>query len=573
MYKLVRFIKPYKKEFILGPIFKLAEAILEIFLPTLMALIIDNGVNAGNKIYIIKVGVLMVLCAIVGLLCALVCQFMASRASQGVSTDIRNSMFEHIGTFSYLEIDRLGTSSLINRTTSDVNQIQSAVAMLIRLVIRAPFLCIGGTVMAMILNIKLSLVLFISIPIFSLVLYIIMKITVPMYKRVQQKLDNIAMVLRRNLTGMKVIRAFSTVELEKTKFKESTQDYLEMSTKVGKIAAITNPATLLIVNFAIIAVLWFGGIRVNVGDMTQGEIIAYINYLTLILSSLIIVANLIVLFTKASASASRINEVFETEPSINDKENTEVKESKDAPVIKFDKVYFSYNNSNEYDIENLSFEAYKGQTVGIIGATGAGKSTIVNLIMRFYDIVKGDIFIEGVNIKDYPQQYLRNKIGLVPQKSVLFTGTIKENIRWGKKDATDEEIKEALSIAQASDFIEGLENKYDTVVTRGGNNFSGGQKQRLAIARAVVKKPKILILDDSSSALDYATDAALRKNLKSYSKDITTIIISQRASTIRDSDLIIVLDNGQVKGVGKHSELYESCDIYKEMYLLQEGKQ
>lgn len=566
MYKLVRFLKPYKKEFILGPLFKLAEAVLEILLPTLMALIIDNGVNTADKNYIFIIGGLMLICTTIGLICALLCQFMASRASQGVGTDIRNSIFEHIGAFSHKEIDKFGTASLINRTTSDVNQVQSAVAMLIRLVIRAPFLCIGGAAMAIIIDAKLSLILFISIPIFIIVLYLIMKKTIPMYRIVQQKLDNIALILRQNLSGVRVIRAFSAVEKEKVNFKSSTQDYYNMAVKVGKIASLTNPATTLIMNLAIIAVLWFGGIRVNLGAMTQGQIIAYINYLTLILNALIVVANLVVLFTKASASASRINEIFETNPSIQDS-HTKIHESLNSPIIEFKNVSFAYNDNSEYAIENLSFKVFKGQFIGIIGGTGSGKSTIVNLIPRFYDVTKGSIFINGVNIKDYSQQNLRNKIGIVPQHAVLFSGTIKNNIRWGKKDATDEQIKQAAYIAQASDFIENLKDKYDTQISQGGINFSGGQKQRLTIARAIVKKPDILILDDSSSALDYATDSALRKALKAITQ--TTIMISQRASSLTGADLIIVLDDGKVAGIGKHDELIKNCDVYKEICLSQ----
>lgn len=566
MYKLVRFLKPYKKEFILGPLFKLAEAVLEILLPTLMALIIDNGVNTADKNYIFIIGGLMLICTTIGLICALLCQFMASRASQGVGTDIRNSIFEHIGAFSHKEIDKFGTASLINRTTSDVNQVQSAVAMLIRLVIRAPFLCIGGAAMAIIIDAKLSLILFISIPIFIIVLYLIMKKTIPMYRIVQQKLDNIALILRQNLSGVRVIRAFSAVEKEKVNFKSSTQDYYNMAVKVGKIASLTNPATTLIMNLAIIAVLWFGGIRVNLGAMTQGQIIAYINYLTLILNALIVVANLVVLFTKASASASRINEIFETNPSIQDS-HTKIHESLNSPIIEFKNVSFAYNDNSEYAIENLSFKVFKGQFIGIIGGTGSGKSTIVNLIPRFYDVTKGSIFINGVNIKDYSQQNLRNKIGIVPQHAVLFSGTIKNNIRWGKKDATDEQIKQAAYIAQASDFIENLKDKYDTQISQGGINFSGGQKQRLTIARAIVKNPDILILDDSSSALDYATDSALRKALKAITQ--TTIMISQRASSLTGADLIIVLDDGKVAGIGKHDELIKNCDVYKEICLSQ----
>lgn len=569
MYKLIRFLKPYKKEFILGPVFKLAEAILEILLPTLMALIIDNGISSQNKVYIFKIGGLMILCTTIGLGCALVCQFMASRASQGIGTDIRNHIFKHIGTFSHKELDEFGTASLINRTTSDVNQIQSAVAMLIRLVVRAPFLCIGGAVMAMIIDLKLSLVLFISIPIFAIILYLIMKKTIPLYKIVQNKLDNITLVLRENLTGVRVVRAFATVEKEKEIFKNTTEDYSVTAVKVGLISALTNPVTTLIMNFAIIAVLWFGGIRVNIGSMTQGQIIAYVNYLILILNALVIVANLVVLFTKASASALRINEIFETKTILQDKEYINIIENSNDCVIEFQNVCFSYNDTKQYVLKNLSFKIFKGQTIGIIGGTGSGKTTLVQLIPRFYDASEGKILINGVDVKDYSQEILRKKIGVVPQKAVLFSGTIEENIKWGKPDATDEEIQTAAQIAQASSFINDLKDTYSSKILQGGSNFSGGQKQRLTIARAIVKQPQILILDDSSSALDYATDMELRKALKTHTQDMTVIIISQKASTLKNSDLIIVLEEGEIAGIGKHDELIKNCNIYKEICLSQ----
>lgn len=573
MYKLIRFLKPYKKELILGPTFKLAEAILEVLLPTLMALIIDNGVASQNKVYIFKIGGLMMLCTTIGLGCALVCQFMSSRASQGVGTDIRDAIFKHIGTFSHKELDKFGTSSLINRTTSDVNQIQSAVAMLIRLVIRAPFLCIGGAVMAMIIDLKLSLILFISVPVFVIILYFIMKKSIPLYKIVQSKLDNIALVLRENLTGIRVVRAFATVEKEKEIFKNTTEDYSATAVRVGLISSLTNPATTLIMNLAVIAVLWFGGIRVNVGSMTQGQIIAYVNYLILILNALVVLANLVVLFTKASASASRINDIFETKSILQDKENVNVFENKNDCVIEFKNVCFSYNDTKQYVLKNLSFKAFKGQTIGIIGGTGAGKTTLVQLIPRFYDVSEGEVLINGVNVRDYSQEALRKKIGIVPQKAVLFSGTITENIRWGKKNATDKEIQRAAQTAQASSFIKDLKEGYNSKISQGGSNLSGGQKQRLTIARAIIKQPQILILDDSSSALDYATDVELRKALKNYTKDMTVIIISQRASTLKNSDLIIVLEDGDVEGVGIHDELIKSCSIYKEICLSQTGEE
>ncbi len=564
---IIKYLKPYKKEFILGPIFKLIEAILELFLPTLMALIIDKGVSLNNKVYIFKLGTLMLLCTLIGLLCAFLCQFMASRASQGVGTDIRNKIFEHIGTFSHKEIDKFGTSSLINRITSDVTQIQLAVAMLIRLVVRAPFLCIGGIVMAMIIDIKLSSIIFISVIIFSMALYLIMKKTIPLYKMVQIKLDSIALKLRENLIGVKTIRAFGLVELEKQKFKNITKEYNLVATKALKILTLTNPLTNLIINFAIIFVLWFGGIRSNVGSLTQGEIIAYVNYLILILNALIVVANLIVLFTKAQVSLLRLNEILKTNSSIEYKQE-EIVVNNIAPIIEFKNVSFSYNSSEEYIIKNISFKVLKGQTIGIIGGTGSGKTTIVNLLGRFYDVNEGQVLINGVNIKNYKQECLRKKVGIVPQKAVLFTGTILENLKLGNKDATEEEVILATNIAQAN-FINDLKDGYNSKVSKNGNNFSGGQKQRLTIARTLIKKPEILILDDSSSALDYITDMKFRKALKTYSKDTTTIIISQKINSLKDVDLIIVLEDGEIKGIGTNEELLGNCDIYKQIYLSQ----
>jgi ATP-binding cassette subfamily B multidrug efflux pump len=592
MKKLTHFFKPYTKLLIIGPIFKLFEAILELLLPLLMSMVIDNGVAKGDKHYILTVGGIMIITATVGVCCALICQYSASFVSQGTGTDIRNVLFEHIGTFSNAEIDKFGTSSLINRITNDVNQIQLAVAMLIRLVIRAPFLCIGGFIMTCILDYQLSIVMIIVIPIFILILYLIMKKSVPLYRTVQKKLDGIALIIRENLGGVRVIRAFARTEYEQERFAAGNKEYADNAIKVGKISALLNPITNLIMNFAIGVILWFGGIRVNIGSMTTGEVIAFIGYTSQILAALIVISNLVVIFTKAYASAGRVVEVFDTNPSITNPVNftkslnprnkavtvSTGTENKDI-AVEFRDVSMSYHvkaessvgaNGINYDVEHISFRVKRGETIGIIGGTGSGKSTIVNLIPRFYDITQGSLFVNGIDVRDYDLDILRSKIGIVPQKTVLFTGTIAENIRWGKKDATAEDIKRAVSIAQASEFIEKLPDKYDTMITRGGVNVSGGQRQRLTIARALVRKPEILILDDSFNALDYATDAALRKAMKQNSTTMTTLIISQRASTIKNADQIIVLNEGYIAGIGKHDDLLEHCEVYQEICQSQE---
>lgn len=568
MFKLSHFLKPYKKQVILGPLFKLLEAIFELMLPTLMVLVIDNGVKNTDTSYILKIGGIMFLIATLGVMSAFVCQYYASIVSQGVGTELRNTLFNKIGTFSHNELDKFGTPSLINRITNDVNQVQLAVAMFIRLAIRVPFLCVGGVIMAMFLDLKLSSIMLLSLPFFAFVLYLIMNKSIPLYKVVQKKLDKLALVLRENLSGIRIIRAFARIEYEKKRFEDSNSDLADTAVKVGKISALMNPATNIIMNFSILAILWFGGMRVNVGGMTQGEIIAYINYTNLVLSALIIVANLVIIFTKAVASSARVNEVLDTEVTIIDGDSA-ISVDKDAPIIQFKDVSFAYNDSNEYAIKDISFSIKSGQTVGIIGGTGSGKSTLINLIPRFYDVTKGSILIHGVDVKNYIQNELRNKIGLVPQKSVLFSGTITDNIKWGLPGASDEQVCKAVETAQAANFVEKLSQRYSTNISQGGVNLSGGQKQRLTIARALVHQPEILILDDSASALDYATDAALRKALRNSTKGTTVIMTTQRVSAIKNADIIIVLDDGEMVGVGTHQELINNCSIYKEIYSSQ----
>ncbi|WP_270567220.1 ABC transporter ATP-binding protein [Clostridium beijerinckii] len=564
---LLKFVKPYKRQVTLGPIFKLLEAVFEISIPTIMIFITDKGIGTKNINYIFEIGLIMLSMAILGVLSSFTCQYFASVASQGFGTALRNEMFKKIGTFSYNEIDDFGTPSLINRVTNDVNQLQLGLAMLIRLAIRVPFLCIGGIIMAMYLDVKLSLIMYLSIPFFAFAIYLIMNKSLPLYKVVQRKLDKLSLILRENLSGVRVIRAFSRVEGEKIRFKESNEELASTAIKVGKISALMNPVTSVIMNFALMAVIWFGGIRVNVGGMTTGQVIAYINYINMVLSALIVLASLIVTFTKAAASAARVNEVLRAEPSIKYSGNSEFSKNinKDIPIIKFDNVSFSYKGSKEDAISNISFEIKRGQMVGIIGGTGSGKTTLVNLIPRLYDTSKGNVLLNGINVKDYYKKEIDNNIGLVPQKAVLFSGTVSENIRWGAQNASMSEVKKAAEIGMAADFIEKMPEKYDTYISQGGVNFSGGQKQRLTIARALVKKPEILIMDDSLSALDYATDAALRKALKENSSDTTVIMVTQRISTVKDADLIIVLDDGKLAGVGKHEQLLKESEVYREI--------
>jgi ATP-binding cassette, subfamily B, multidrug efflux pump len=608
--KLVKYLKPYLKQVTLGPAFKLFEAILELLIPLLMAKLIDNGVKANNPSYIYRMGGIMIAIAIIGAGSAYVCQYYASIASQGFGTTMRSLLFKKVQSFSFSEIDKLGTPSLINRITSDVNQLQFAVAMLIRLVVRVPFLCIGGLIMAMVINLKLSLILLVTMPLFALVIYFIMSRTVPLYKAVQKKLDTLSTIIRENLSGVRVIRAFARLDKERDRFLKSNKEYADTAISVGKVSALLNPATTVIVNLGIAAILWFGGIQVFEGSMTQGEIIAYINYVNLILSALIVFANLVVTFTKAAASANRVNEILAIEPSImdqadsiEDKNNTIAdklkkpikdegiealeknkyisKETKklvdlevpgETPIIEFRNVNFSYDASSEYALKNISLKLTHGQIVGIIGSTGSGKSTLINLIARFYDVTEGSVYVNGVNVKAQKQKELRNKIGIVPQQSILFSGTIEDNIKWGNEAASQEELVAATKIAQAYEFIDKKPEHFQSIVSQGGANLSGGQKQRLAIARALVKNPEILILDDSSSALDYATDAAFRRQLAESLRELTVIIVTQRVATIRNADLIVVLDDGEIVGMGKNDYLLETCSIYQEIYNSQEEK-
>lgn len=571
MFKLAKkYLGAFKKELIIGPAAKLVEAVFELIVPLIMADIIDTGINGGaGKPYIYKMGGLMILMGVFGLCSTLVCQYLASRASQGVGTVIRNDLFRHIGTLSHAELDRLGTPSLITRITNDVNQVQTAVAMLIRLVVRAPFLVIGAAVMAMTIDLKLSLIFLAVIPLVAAVLYFIMSRSVPFYRIIQKKLDKISLITRESLSGARVIRAFSREEKEQERFDEANRDFAETSMRVGRLSALLNPLTYAIMNLAIAAIVWFGGFRVESGALTQGQVIAFVNYMTQISLALVVVANLVVIFTKSAASSTRINEVFETETSVKDGEGA--KEKTDDPKIEFRNVSFSYSANGDNALENISFTLNRGETLGVIGGTGSGKSTLVSLVPRFYDAEQGEVLVDGVNVKEYGLSALRKKIGVVPQKAMLFTGTVADNLRWGNENATDEELVKAAEIAQAKEFIDKLPNGFDTHINQGGRNLSGGQKQRLTIARALTGKPEVLILDDSASALDFATDAALRKAIAANTENMTVIIVSQRANSIKYADKIIVLDDGEAVGMGTHSELMENCEVYREIVMSQEG--
>ncbi len=574
MRRLARYLKYFKKEVIIGPFFKFMEAVFELIVPLVMASMIDVGIKNGDKAYVLERGGIILLLGTMGLIFALICQYSAARASQGVGTMLRNDLIAHMNTLSHSELDKVGTNSLITIITNDVNQVQLAVAMLIRLVVRAPFLVIGSIVMAMLLDLQLSLIFLIVAPLVSLVLYIVMKKSVPYYKLRQKTLDRVSLITRENLSGARVIRAFSKQEREEQRFEEANHDVAELAIRVGKISAVLNPATFTILNMAILAIIWFGGIRVNIGSLTQGEVIAFVNYMTQISLALVVVANLVVIFTKAGASANRINQIFDLKPSIQEGNITgPVNLNEKAPIISLEKVSFAYPDSDEYALEDITLDIMSGETVGIIGGTGSGKTTLINLLPRFYDVTQGNILFDGVPLREYSFEYLRKQFGIVPQKAILFSGSILDNMRWGKEDATLEEIKWAIQIAQAKKFVEKLPKQYETMILQGGKNLSGGQRQRLTIARALVGYPRILVLDDSSSALDYATDASLRKSLKENCKEMTTILVSQRANAIRHADKIIVLDDGRIAGIGKHKELLETCEVYKEICLSQLSKE
>lgn len=559
-----KYIKPFRKQAIIGFIFKMTEAFFELMVPLVVAQIIDYGIGQNDKQYIWKMGILLFALTFIGYGCALVCQYFASYTSQSFGTLMRNDMYKVINRYDYEDIDRIGTPSLITRLTNDVVQLQLAVAMAIRLVSRSPFLIIGSLIMAFRINMQMAIIFVITAPLLALCIYFVVAKSMPMYLKIQKQLDKVSLVCRENLTGIRVIRAFSRQKEEKRRFQNMTETQKDMQIKVGKLSALLNPMTNMIVNIAIIVILYVGGIRINGGTLTQGEVVALINYMNQILLSMFVFANVIVIFNKASASYKRIEEVLDISPRIIKEDN---KDYQDV-FLSFDTVSFAYQGN--VALQNVSFEVNKNETIGIIGGTGSGKSTLVNLIPRFYDS-EGQIYIKGQTIQSYDLKELRNMIGIVPQKAVLFKGTLRENMQWGKQNASDEEIWQALDLAQASAFVKKLENGLDTMITQDGKNLSGGQRQRLTIARALVKKPEILILDDSASALDFATDAALRKSLKTIQS--TIFIVSQRVSSIMHADKIIVLSHGEIVGVGTHQYLLEHCDIYQEIAHSQLAKE
>ena len=565
MRKLVRFLKPYRIHVFLGPVFKLIEAIFELIVPLVMADMIDIGVANRDVAYLWQRGGLLVLLGVVGLSSSLTCQTMASRASQGVGTDLRRAVFHQINTFGWREIDHFGTPTLITRMTSDINQLQTAVAMLIRLVVRAPFLVIGAVVMAMRIDLTLSLVFVAIVPLVALVLYIVMSRSVPFFKTIQRKTDTVGLITRENLSGARVVRAFRKQDSEQQRFDAACDDLAGNAIHIGKLNAVLAPFSFLILNFGIVAILWFGGVRVNTGNLTQGEVVAFVNYMTQILLALVVVANLVVTFTKAAASAARVNEVFDTTPSVKSGSEQPVTPVAGAPRVAFDGVSFAYYEGAANALKNIRLAIAPGESVGVIGGTGSAKSTLVQLIPRLYDATKGTVLVNGVDVRAYPLEQLHREVGMVPQGNLLFSGTVRSNLCWRKTDATDEELWAALCTAQAEEFVAKLPDGLDAPVAQGGANFSGGQKQRLTIARALVGAPEILILDDSSSALDYATDAALQQALADLTPRPTVITVSQRVSTVRRCDRILVMDDGEIVGSGSHESLLASCPTYQEI--------
>lgn len=573
MKKLLIYLKNYKKECVLAPLFKLLEASFELIVPLVMAAIIDHGIAVSDRPYIFKMGGVLVLLAAVGLTCSITAQYFAAKAAVGFATKLRYSLFSHIETLSFSEMDTVGSSTLITRITSDINQVQSGVNMVLRLFLRSPFIVFGAMIMAFTVNVKAALVFVVTIPLLSVVVFSVMLASIPLFKKVQSGLDQVLGHTRENLEGARVIRAFNKEEDEAREFNASNEFLTNMQLVVGRISTLMNPLTYIIINCAIIAVIWVGGKQVYGGIITQGEVVALVNYMSQILVELVKLANLIILINKAIACGNRIEEVLETKSSIVNAPSEVNAASDSENAVVFSHVSMAYASTSEEALTDIDFTAKKGQTIGIIGGTGSGKSSVVNLIPRFYDVSKGSVLVNGRDVRDYDLTELRDKIGVVMQKAVLFQGTIAENLRWGKPDATDEELWHAIEVAQAMDVVEGKEGKLDYMIEQGGRNLSGGQKQRLTIARAVVKDPDILILDDSASALDFATDARLRAALRNLQGNKTIFIVSQRTSSIQFADQIIVMDDGQVAGIGTHEQLLEQCETYREIYESQFKKE
>lgn len=571
------YLKDYKKESILAPLFKLLEAFFELMVPLVMANIIDYGISNRNMGYIGKMGLLLLLLGVVGLASSITAQFFAAKAAVGVSTKLRQALFDHIEDLSFTDIDKARTSTMITRMTSDVNQVQSGINMTLRLFLRSPIIVFGAMIMAFTIDVKCALIFVVAIPLLSIVVFGIILSTIPMYKKVQSRLDQVLGITRENLTGVRVIRAFHQEAKEEERFRENNEALSAMQIFVGKISACMNPVTYIIVNGAIIALIYTGAVQVNIGNLSQGEVVAIINYMNQILVELVKLANLIVTMTKALACADRVASVFEigADAAYMGAQNQKLadKVDKSAPFLDFKHVSLTYQGAGAPTLQDMNFTVNRGDTVGIIGGTGSGKTSLVNLIPGFYPATEGEILLEGRDIKTMSDEELRGRIGVVPQKAVLFKGTIRSNLQWGKPDATEEEMWKALELAQASEVVEGKDGKLDATVAQNGKNFSGGQRQRLTIARALVREPEILILDDSASALDYATDAKLRAALRTLEDKTTTFIVSQRASTIRHADKIIVLDDGEIAGVGTHDELLKDCTVYQEIYYSQYPEQ
>ncbi len=572
MKKLLVYLKDYKKESILGPLFKLLEASFELIVPLVMATIIDAGVKNADKAYIMKMCLVLVLLAVIGLTCSITAQYFAAKAAVGFSTKLRHALFEHIESLSFAEMDEVGTSTLMTRMTSDVNQVQNGVNLFLRLLLRSPFIVFGAMIMAFTVDVKAALVFVVAIPLLSIVVFGIMLVSIPLFKKVQGALDGVLGITRENLTGSRVIRAFNKEETEIGKFNERNDALTKIQLYVGRISALMNPATFVIVNMATLVLIWKGAIRVDNGFITQGEVVALVNYMSQILVELVKLANLIININKSIACGNRIQTILELQPSVTDEKaiSAQNNSSMDSSyAVEFDHVGLAYGKVKEEALTDIHFSVKKGQTIGIIGGTGSGKSSVVNLIPRFYDVTSGSVKVNGKDVREYTLSDLRGKVGTVLQKAVLFKGTIRENLQWGNPDATEEEMQQALAVAQAKEFVDTKEGGLDYEIEQGGKNLSGGQRQRLTIARAVVKKPEILILDDSASALDFATDAKLRMAIREMEGEMTVFIVSQRAASLQYADQIIVLDDGHIAGMGTHQELLQNCEVYQEIYYSQ----
>ena len=571
MFRLFRYLRGYVRESIIAPLFKMLEASFELFVPLVMANIIDVGIKNGDTAYIWRQCAVLIFLGVFGFGCSITAQYFAAKASMGLGTGLRRDLFHHIHGFSYTELDQIGTPTLVTRLSSDVNQVQTGVNLLLRLFMRSPFIVVGAVVMAFAISPGMTVIFLAAVLLMALAIFLIVKITVPIYKKAQNTLDRVMLLTRENYVGARVVRAFSRQEDEKKEFAGANDLLKGILQKAGRISALMNPVTYVLVNLAIIAILLQGGVQVDTGTLTQGEVIALVNYMNQILVALIALANLIITASKAWASAARVNEVFDT-PSTMKEGERQVKEKEEAPAVSFSHVNFTYARAGAPSLTDISFKAEKGETIGVIGGTGSGKSTLVSLIPRFYDTTGGEVCVSGVNVKEYPFRQLRRKIGMVPQKAVLFAGSIRDNMKWSREDVSDQEIWEALEIAQAREFVE-KKDGLDEQIAPGGRNLSGGQRQRLTIARALAGKPEILILDDSASALDFATDAALRRAIREKTRGCTVFLVSQRVSTVQQADKILVLDDGALAGVGTHRELFRNCEVYREICLSQLSKE